>query len=230
MSGLENRLMLALRSRKIKEYGFDDISSFCVLLIVQTYALLGYQNYNKTDVSLLARRLATDLYESYGYLSKEEVQICFELGAKGNFSDYAYANYRTFALWLKAYIRCDLRYTCQVLLIKATQKVLPPISEAYQQQCLTTMVQRCFDDYKKTGSMEKHLTWKVYEVLQKRQILHNTKQEKLNAYHLFDVKQKRNNLCFDDDLRRRRVVSQAQTYLLKQYFDSIDSLPVMDAA
>ncbi len=74
MSGLENRLMLALRSRKIKEYGFDDISSFCVLLIVQTYALLGYQNYNKTDVSLLARRLATDLYESYGYLSKEEVQ------------------------------------------------------------------------------------------------------------------------------------------------------------
>ena len=51
MSGLEERLMLALRSRKIKEYGFDDISSFCVLLIVQTYALLGYQNYNKTDVA-----------------------------------------------------------------------------------------------------------------------------------------------------------------------------------
>ena len=107
---LDTRLKIALRQPPIIQLDSEFVTGRMIDLLLETYVLLGFKTPVKEDVSVLAAKLVSDIYENCGFLRLEEISICFELGAQEQFGDYVGLNYRTFHKWLKAYKTSDLRY------------------------------------------------------------------------------------------------------------------------
>ena len=99
-----NKMRMAFQTPRITDIMPKDLTDFASAQIIQCYIIVGYLTYNEKDISILAAR------ESYPYLHRGEIVICFELGAKGEYGDYSGVNLRTFCKWLKAYKTSDLRY------------------------------------------------------------------------------------------------------------------------
>ena len=94
--------------------------------------MVGYQTYNEKDICVLTAKLSSDLQESYPYLHRGEIVICFELGAKGEYGDYSGVNLRTFCKWLKAYKTSDLRYRVIKQIEQEKEvKALPAVSRGF---------------------------------------------------------------------------------------------------
>ncbi len=152
-----------------------------------------------------------------------EISICFELGAKGQFGEYFGLNWRTITKWLRGYQQCDLRYRAK-LAVEAEKKALPPVSEAYNLQAENRFLQNSFRRYKESGSMERVMSVKVYQTLQERGIIHNTREEKYHAISLFERWKPASGAWMPEEMRQSRIKTLAQEWLLKQYFDSIEEL------
>ncbi len=223
MDGLELRMNLALQAPRLAEMDGASLLKFCSGLISQCYVMVGYHTYNERDIAILSAKLSSDLLESYSYFTKEEVMVCFELGAKGQFGDYNGVNLRTFSKWLKAYKTSELRYQAK-LAVEAQKKALPPVSEAYNLQAENRFLQNSFRRYKESGSMERVMSVRVYQTLQERGIIHNTREEKYHAISLFERWKPASGAWMPEEMRQSRIKTLAQEWLLKQYFDSIEEL------
>ena len=91
-----NKMRMAFQTPRITDIMPKDLTDFASAQIIQCYIMVGYLTYNEKDISVLAAKLCSDLRESYPYLHRGEVVICFELGAKGEYGDYSGVNLRTF--------------------------------------------------------------------------------------------------------------------------------------
>ena len=100
-------MRMAFQTPRITDIMPKDLTDFASAQIIQCYIIVGYLTYNEKDISILAAKLCSDLRESYPYLHRGEIVICFELGAKGEYGDYSGVNLRTFCKWLKAYKTSD---------------------------------------------------------------------------------------------------------------------------
>ena len=194
-----------------------------VELITQCAVLMGFKVPELRELTLMAGKVTADLYESYPFLRLGEISICFELGAKGQFGEYFGLNWRTITKWLRGYQQCDLRYRAK-LAVEAEKKALPPVSEAYNLQAENRFLQNSFRRYKESGSMERVMSVKVYQTLQERGIIHNTREEKYHAISLFERWKPAGGAWMTEEMRQSRIKTLAQEWLLKQYFDSIEEL------
>lgn len=91
-----NKMRMAFQTPRITDIMPKDLTDFASAQIIQCYIIVGYLTYDEKDISVLAAKLCSDLRESYPYLHRGEIVICFELGAKGEYGDYTGVNLRTF--------------------------------------------------------------------------------------------------------------------------------------
>lgn len=219
----EERLQLVLQQPAINELNANVVSDKMVDIISQCAMLMGFKVPEPRELTLMAGKVTADLYESYPFLRLGEISICFELGAKGQFGEYFGLNWRTITKWLRGYQQCDLRYRAK-LAVEAEKKALPPVSEAYNLQAENRFLQNSFRRYKESGSMERVMSVRVYQTLQERGIIHNTREEKYHAISLFERWKPASGAWMPEEMRQSRIKTLAQEWLLKQYFDSIEEL------
>ena len=219
----EEKLKLVLQQPPVKELNESDVGDKMVELITQCAMLMGLKVPELRELTLMAGKVTADLYETYPFLRLGEISICFELGAKGQFGEYFGLNWRTITKWLRGYQQCDLRYRAK-LAVEAQKKALPPVSEAYNLQAENRFLQNSFRRYKESGSMERVMSVRVYQTLQERGIIRNTREEKYHAISLFARWKPASGAWMTEEMRQSRIKTLAQEWLLKQYFDSIEEL------
>ena len=143
---LEIRLQHAIADRRLMTYRPEEILPAVNQILFQTYVLLGFSPPNDRDLGILIAKLAADLQESYPSLTLQEVALCFELGAKGEYGDFMGLNLRTITRWLKCYQTSDLRYRAVVEREQAKSlSALPPVSEAYKEERERAFLRRLSD-------------------------------------------------------------------------------------
>ena len=220
---VDNRLALAIQTRRIEDCTSDEMLNRVSTILRQTYAIAGFKSPEPTDLAVFTAKLAADLCENFPYLTLEEVSFCFEMGAKEEYGEIMGINLRTITKWLKAYKTSDLRYRAK-LAVEAEKKALPPVSEAYNLQAENRFLQNSFRRYKESGSMERVMSVRVYQTLQERGIIRNTREEKYHAISLFERWKPASGAWMTEEMRQSRIKTLAQEWLLKQYFDSIEEL------
>ena len=221
-----NKMRMAFQTPRIIDMTPRDLSTFITSQIVQSYIMVGYQTYNEKDICVLTAKLSSDLQESYPYLHRGEIVICFELGAKGEYGDYTGVNLRTFCKWLKAYKTSDLRYRVIKQIEQEKEvKALPAVSREYNEQKMNQLIIRRFHEYKNCPDLEIPLASILYQDLQSRGFIRNSLEEKLSAMAQFSRWRPQNNLHVSEDYRQAMIKLKAQEWLLKQYFNSLARLP-----
>ena len=221
-----NKMRMAFQTPRIIDMTPRDLSAFITSQIVQSYIMVGYQTYNEKDICVLTAKLSSDLQESYPYLHRGEIVICFELGAKGEYGDYSGVNLRTFCKWLKAYKTSDLRYRVIKQIEQEKEvKALPAVSREYNEEKMNLLIIRRFHEYKNCPDLEIPLASILYQDLQSRGFIRNSLEEKLNAMAQFSHWRPRNTLHISEDDRQAMIKLKAQEWLLKQYFNSLARLP-----
>lgn len=221
-----NKMRMAFQTPRIIDMTPRDLSPFITSQIVQSYIMVGYQTYNEKDICVLTAKLSSDLQESYPYLHRGEIVICFELGAKGEYGDYTGVNLRTFCKWLKGYKTSDLRYRVIKQIEQEKEvKALPAVSREYNEQKMNQLIIRRFHEYKNCPDLEIPLASILYQDLQSRGFIRNSLEEKLSAMAQFSRWRPQNNLHVSEDYRQAMIKLKAQEWLLKQYFNSLVRLP-----
>ena len=221
-----NKMRMAFQTPRIIDMTPRDLSTFITSQIVQSYIMVGYQTYNEKDICVLTAKLSSDLQESYPYLHRGEIVICFELGAKGEYGDYTGVNLRTFCKWLKAYKTSDLRYRVIKQMEQEKEvKALPAVSREYNEQSMNRLIIKRFHEYKNCPDLEIPLASILYQDLQSRGFIRNSLEEKLSAMAQFSRWRPQNNLHVSEDYRQVMIKLKAQEWLLKQYFNSLARLP-----
>ena len=221
-----NKMRMAFQTPRITDIMPKDLTDFASAQIIQCYIIVGYLTYNEKDISILAAKLCSDLRESYPYLHRGEIVICFELGAKGEYGDYSGVNLRTFCKWLKAYKTSDLRYRVIKQIEQEKEvKALPAVSREYNEEKMNLLIIRRFHEYKNCPDLEIPLASILYKDLQSRGFIRNSLEEKLNAMAQFSRWRPRNTLHISEDDRQAMIKLKAQEWLLKQYFNSLVRLP-----
>lgn len=145
---LDNRLRLAIGERRVSTYPLQEVLPCVNRILLQTYALVGFKPPCEHDLGLLIAKVATDLQESYPSLTLQEVELYFELGAKGEYDDFMGLNLRTITRWLKTYQTSELRYRAVVERERQAQAALPTVSETYKEEHEYTYLQRVFEQYR----------------------------------------------------------------------------------
>ena len=221
-----NKMRMAFQTPRIIDMTPRDLSAFITSQIAQSYIMAGYQTYNEKDICVLTAKLSSDLQESYPYLHRGEIVICFELGAKGEYGDYSGVNLRTFCKWLKAYKTSDLRYRVIKQMEQEKEvKALPAVSREYNEEKMNLLIIRRFHEYKNCPDLEIPLASILYQDLQSRGFIRNSLEEKLNAMAQFSRWRPQNTLHISEDDRQAMIKLKAQEWLLKQYFNSLVRLP-----
>ena len=221
-----NKMRMAFQTPRITDIMPKDLTDFASAQIIQCYIIVGYLTYDEKDISVLAAKLCSDLRESYPYLHRGEIVICFELGAKGEYGDYTGVNLRTFCKWLKAYKTSDLRYRMIKQIEQEKEvKALPAVSREYNEQKMNQLIIRRFHEYKNCPDLEIPLASILYQDLQSRGFIRNSLEEKLSAMAQFSRWRPQNNLHVSEDYRQAMIKLKAQEWLLKQYFNSLVRLP-----
>ena len=221
-----NKMRMAFQTPRIIDMTPRDLSAFITSQIVQSYIMVGYQTYNEKDICVLTAKLSSDLQESYPYLHRGEIVICFELGAKGEYGDYSGVNLRTFCKWLKAYKTSDLRYRVIKQMEQEKEvKALPAVSREYNEEKMNLLIIRRFHEYKNCPDLEIPLASILYKDLQSRGFIRNSLEEKLNAMAQFSRWRPQNTLHISENDRQAMIKLKAQEWLLKQYFNSLVRLP-----
>ena len=221
-----NKMRMAFQTPRIIDMMPRDLSTFITSQIVQSYIMVGYQTYNEKDICVLTAKLSSDLQESYPYLHRGEIVICFELGAKGEYGDYTGVNLRTFCKWLKAYKTSDLRYRVIKQIEQEKEvKALPAVSREYNEQKMNQLIIRRFHEYKNRPDLEIPFASILYQELQSRGFIRNSLEEKLSAMAQFSRWRPQNTLHISEDDRQAMIKLKAQEWLLKQYFNSLVRLP-----
>lgn len=221
-----NKMRMAFQTPRIIDMTPRDLSTFITSQIVQSYIMVGYQTYNEKDICVLTAKLSSDLQESYPYLHRGEIVICFELGAKGEYGDYTGVNLRTFCKWLKAYKTSDLRYRVIKQMEQEKEvKALPAVSREYNEQSMNRLIIKRFHEHKNRPDLEIPFASILYQELQSRGFIRNSLEEKLSAMAQFSRWRPQNNLHVSEDYRQAMIKLKAQEWLLKQYFNSLARLP-----
>mgnify|MGYP001139245643 FL=1 len=221
-----NKMRMAFQTPRIIDMTPRDLSTFITSQIVQSYIMVGYQTYNEKDICVLTAKLSSDLQESYPYLHRGEIVICFELGAKGEYGDYTGVNLRTFCKWLKAYKTSDLRYRVIKQMEQEKEvKALPAVSREYNEQSMNQLIIKRFYEYKSRPDLDIPFASILYQELQSRGFIRNSLEEKLCAMAQFSRWRPQNNLHVSEDYRQAMIKLKAQEWLLKQYFNSLARLP-----
>lgn len=219
------RLMRALEGAAIRTIESETLTDRLTAIVGQTYLLLGYQTPDSRTLAILVAKIASDLVESYGFMTVEEVSYCFDLGAKGLLGDFAGMNMRTVTRWLKGYKHSDIRYQAiMALRAERARATLPPPSAAYKEEHERNFLRSVFRQYKEGYPLDRLFPSRVYRSLQERGVIHHSRAEKLYALSLFKNYRPTSRLYMPEEARQAIINSKAMAWLLKREFDAMTEL------
>lgn len=217
--GFDDRLERAARGIRIADLPRETLIDRLSGILSGTYILVGFQLPAISDITLLTAKLATDLLESYAFLSVEEVELCLELGARGQYGDFAGLNLRTFHRWLRIYKTSEARY--RLVTRRETARVaLPATTPGYKRACEDRLLQKAFATYRERRDFDRLLPVHLYGLLQERGLIADTPEEKRAAMARFSNRGERTagRPAAGFDFRVKR---QAMEWLLARYFDRL---------
>ena len=204
------RLMRALEGDVIRTIEKEALTDRLTTIVGQTYLLLGYQTPEPQTLAILVAKIASDLIESYGFLTIEEVAYCFEMGAKGLLCDFNGINMRTVTRWLKYYKSSETRYQAiMALRAERTRATLPPPSAAYKEEHERNFLRSVFRQYKEGYPLDRLFPSRVYRSLQERGVIHHSRAEKLYAISLFKNYRPTSRLYMPEEARQAIINSKA---------------------
>lgn len=216
---IDDRLERAARGMRIADLPREALIDRLSGILSGTYILVGFQIPAISDITLLTAKLATDLLESYASLSVEEVELCFELGARGQYGDFAGLNLRTFHRWLRIYKTSEARYRL-VTQRETTRAALPATTPGHKRACEDRLLQKAFATYRERRDFDRLLPVHLYGLLQERGLIADTPEEKRAAMARFanhgGRTARRPPAGFDFQVKR-----QAMEWLLARYFDRL---------
>lgn len=217
--GFDDRLERAARGIRIADLPRETLIDRLSGILSGTYILVGFQLPAISDITLLTAKLATDLLESYASLSVEEVELCLELGARGQYGDFAGLNLRTFHRWLRIYKTSEARYRL-VTRRETTRAALPATTPGHKRACEDRLLQKAFATYRERRDFDRLLPVHLYGLLQERGLIADTPEEKRAAMARFANHGGRTDgrppAGFDFQVKR-----QAMEWLLARYFDRL---------
>ena len=218
---LEIRLQRAIDRRRITTYNPEELLPAVNRILLQTYVLVGFAPPKDTDVALLTTKLAADLQESYPFLTLQELALCFELGAKGEYGDFMGLNLRTFTRWLKSYQTSELRYRAVMERERQAQAALPSVSDAYREERERAFLRRVFEQYRSGYPIERLYPARVYLSLQARGIIRDSPEVKRAAMRQAAGYKPVGNMVINEDMRQAMVKQKAMEICLKRFFDEV---------
>ena len=219
------RLMRALEGDVIRTIEKEALTDRLTTIVGQTYLLLGYQTPEPQTLAILVAKIASDLIESYGFMTIEEVAYCFEMGAKGLLCDFNGINMRTVTRWLKYYKSSETRYQAiMALRAERARATLPPPSAAYKEEHERNFLRSVFRQYKEGYPLDRLFPSRVYRSLQERGVIHHSRAEKLYALSLFKNYRPTSRLYMPEEARQAIINSKAMAWLLKREFDAMTEL------
>lgn len=189
-------------------------------ILKNSYLLAGFNVPGDKDLAIITAKLASDLAESYGYLTLGEIELCFELGLKNIYGEYHGINMRSITRWLQSYKTSELRYNAlKKKQQEDCQKALPAVSEDYKREHELNFLRNVYLQYKAGTPLDRLYPVRVYQKLQSLGYIHHSVTEKQNAIAHFANYKPRNLLYISEDTRNYIIKSKAMTWLLKQEFD-----------
>lgn len=218
---LLERARQVFEEQRIESYASDELIRRISALLRQSYIMTGFNVPGENDLAIITAKLVSDLFESYRFLTYGEVSLCFELGIKGEYGDFAGLNLRTIARWLKAYKTSDFRERLVVDRERKRQAALPPVSEAYNRECENRMLQNAFRYYRNGYPINQLLPARVYRALQQRKLIADSPADKRAAMARFARWKPSGTLPMDEETRLHFIKTQAMTVLLRRYFDRL---------
>lgn len=220
---LQLRLQQAIDDRQLTAYSVDELIPHIGKLLWQTYVLVGFRMPDEKDVALLTAKLATDLRESYPFLTLPELSLCFELGVKGEYGDFMGINLRTLTAWLKAYKVSDLRYRAVVAREQSrNRKALPTVSEETREASERAFLNSVFHRYRDGYPLDCLYPAYVYRRLTERGLICDDAATKWEAMRLASAyKPAAGNLRMDDETRQALIRQRAMAICLRRFFDRL---------
>ena len=211
---LEKRLAACLKGKKVKDHTREEIIPILSRLIVQSYYIVGYQNYNDKDVSMFSVMLLKELNERYFFLTIQEVAFCMEQGAKGDYGDFTGVNLRTVLRWLKIYRQSEVRAKARYLLARPA---LPTVTPEYNEMCAKRHMRSVYERFKKGYPVEQMIPWYAYQTMQRLGWIVDSLEVKLRTMHEAE-KKCRLNARFQRESpeeKKEAIKTEAMTILLK---------------
>lgn len=231
----------------VKAMPKDEARSGLMDIIALAYQYAG-QVLNKTDLSFQCDALLKDVTLSFPFMAIYEVRLAFYHGVRKEYGDYFGLNNQTYFGWLKAYQQDARRAEALRAKKEAEQHYKPIMSKEQAEQEWQSAIQRAFTKYKQTGVFlveqvsylyerlksqgSIHLTSEEYIVYWKRALV-AVRQEKLKErLNPRTLSQRSNAKAFiermDADALTEEdaevVRQQARSFVVQDYFKSIDSL------
>lgn len=223
---MDDRIAIALKSEKISDMPINVLIGKVSDILSSVYMLTGFSAPNPKDLGLLTAKITSDLKRYHGGLSIQELAVCLENGSKDEYGEFMGINVRTITKWLKAYKTSDKRYKT-ILEIENNKQALPPPGKEYGEQQLKILAIRYFREYqvdKRIGN----LVITVYQFLQKMKIINHTADVKIAAYDKAkaSILRSKNSLSMPIDMFEFRAKLQAQTELLREFFEELEQMGI----
>jgi hypothetical protein len=119
----ENRVAVALQSRKILEMQKSEALTQMLNIISITYFETGQKTDDKM-LAVLAKTTYEEVKEYFKWLRIGEMKVAFANGTRGEYGDYFGINIKTFHGWIKAFQTSEIR---KAELQKKNQQEEPPV-------------------------------------------------------------------------------------------------------
>ena len=224
LAPIEERMMAAIKQPVVSKCTQQELIQHITQLLIRINALTGFTPPAQNDFAVLVTMLASELLESFRGLTLGEVSICFERGAKGDWGDFMGLNIRTFVRWLKQYQTSDFRYRAVTAVQQAAgNKALEAVTEAEKERSSHDFLQRAYQHYLAGGDMQRLMTTRIYRMLQERNLICHTPEEKWAAMRRFENWRPQTRLPLDEVLLLQWRKSEAMNYLLTGYFRTLEA-------
>ena len=224
LAPIEERMMAAIKQPVVSKCTQQELIQHITQLLIRINALTGFTPPAQNDFAVLVTMLASELLESFRGLTPGEVSICFERGAKGDWGDFMGLNIRTFVRWLKQYQTSDFRYRAVTAARQAEgNKAIEAVSESERERSSNDFLQRTYQRFLNGEPMERLMPARAYRMLQERNLICHTAEEKWAAMRRFENWRPQTRLPLDEVLLLQWRKSEAMNYLLTDYFRTLEA-------
>ena len=221
---IDERMQLVLSEKRIGESSAEEIINQLARDMLKVYLIVGYQPPEKRDFMAMLTLFANELTCSFRHLTTGEVTFCLERGAKGDLGDFTGLNLRTFLRWLKHYQTSDFRYQAMQKQREAAERQqVVLITAEDEKQSSNDFLQRTYQRFLNGEPMERLMPARAYRMLQERNLICHTAEEKWAAMALFAGWKPQTRLPLDAEILQQWRKSEAMGHLLSEYFGTLRS-------
>ena len=213
---------------------YNEVYDIVLANVVKSINHLGWKLPDDTDLDILVGEITNSIQTNHKPFRKEEIQICFYKGIRGEYGEYYGANVVTFDKFIAAYLISDYRANLGKTLPVAA---LPEPSKELTRENRIEFAQKAYEKYKIKGFYD-DLGNIVYAFLDSEGLIPFTPKEKFEMVEQAraeEYKRLQNPLSVEEARRfniqiealmasNEKVIPRSKKIALNKYFEQIFSL------